>query len=536
LSVTIFRNAHVFDGHRYVGDVGDVVVDGGRIATVGASGTPSGARVVDVGGGLLSPGFVDAHVHAIQGGLERLRCDLSDVPVDEAAYLARVEEYAAEHPDAPWVHGGGWAMAAFPGGLPTRQALDAVVPDRPVALVNRDHHGMWVNSRALEAAGIHAGTPDPADGRIERDEAGDPTGMLHEGAMQRVAAALPAVDDDAMLAGFLEGQAYLHSFGITAWQDAIVGAYAGMQDNGPTYLRAARDRVLTGTVVGALWWDRDRGAEQIADLVERRDALSHGRFSATAVKIMQDGIVENGTAGLVEPYLDRCGHHTDNAGLSFVDPARLTAYVGSLDRLGFQVHVHGIGDRGVHEALDAFEGTNAERRHHIAHLQLIDPDDVPRFRALGVAANLQALWACLDDQMTELTIPFLGPERAGRQYPFADLLRSGARLVAGSDWPVSTPNPLEAIHVAVHRMDYGGLGRGGTEPFLPEQALPIEAAFAAYTSGSSWVNHRDDAGIVAPGAVADLVVLDRDPFLDTGSVGAVQVVSTWVDGVVVHQA
>jgi predicted amidohydrolase YtcJ len=339
-----------------------------------------------------------------------------------------------------------------------------------------------------------------------------------------------------MLAGFLEGQRHLHSLGITAWQDAIVGAYSGMQDNGPTYLEAAQRGLLTGTVVGALWWDRDRGEEQVAELVERRETLSHGRFAATTVKIMQDGIVENGTAAMVTPYVDRCGHHTDNAGLSFVDPARLPAYVATLDRLGFQVHVHAIGDRGVREALEAFEASNPERRHHIAHLQLIHPDDVPRFAALGVAANVQALWACLDEQMTELTIPFLGDERANRQYPFADLLGSGARLVAGSDWPVSTPDPLAAIHVAVHRVTYGDPGRVGTEPFLPEQAIPLEAAFAAYTSGSSWVNHRDDAGTISPGAVADLVVLDRDPFDDPSTVGAARVVSTWVDGEVVHEA
>jgi predicted amidohydrolase YtcJ len=536
LSATIFRNAHVFDGHRYRGDLGDVVVERGRITAVGGEAASSGATVVDVAGGLLTPGFVDAHVHAIQGGVERRTCDLSVAEVHQGAYLTRIADYAASHPDRAWVRGGGWAMSAFPGGVPTARALDSVVPDRPVALVNRDHHGMWVNSRALELAGIGAGTPDPADGRVERDESGHPTGMLHEGAMRLVAERLPAVDDDEMLAGFLEGQSYLHSLGVTGWQDAIVGAYAGMQDNGATYLRAAREGLLTSTVVGALWWDRDRGEEQVPDLVARREALTHGRFSATTVKIMQDGIAENGTAALVEPYLDRCGHRTDNAGLSFVDPTRLPAYVAALDRLGFQVHVHAIGDRGVREALDAFEGSDPARRHHVAHLQLVHPDDIARFRALGVAANLQALWACLDEQMTELTIPFLGAERAGRQYPFGDLHRSGARLVAGSDWPVSTPDPLEAIHVAVHRVAYGDAGRAGTEAFLPEQALPLEAAFAAYTSGSAWVNHRDDAGTVTPGAAADLVVLDRDPFLDPLSVGATRVVSTWIDGAVVHQA
>ena len=536
MTVTVFRNARVFDGTTYRGDVGDVTVEHGRIATIGGTRMLPGATVVDVGGGLLAPGFVDAHVHPIQGGLERRACDLSDVEVDERAYLARVAAYAAARRESAWVRGGGWAMAAFPGGVPTAAALDSVVDDRPVALVNRDHHGMWVNTRCLELVGIHAGTPDPPDGRIERDEVGNPTGMLHEGAMRLVSDQLPVLSSDEMLAGFLEGQRYLHSLGVTAWQDAIVGAYSGMQDNGPTYLEAARRELLTGTVVGALWWDRDRGAEQIAELVERRDALSHGRFSATAVKIMQDGIVENGTAAMVAPYVDRCGHHTDNAGLSFVDPVRLPAYVAELDRLGFQVHVHGIGDRGVREALDAFEGTDRDRRHHIAHLQLVHPEDIPRFAALGVAANIQALWACLDEQMTELTIPFLGPDRANRQYPFADLLGAGARLVAGSDWPVSTPDPLAAIHVAVNRTTYGDPGRVGTEPFLPEQAIPLEAAFAAYTSGSSWVNHRDDAGTISPGAVADLVVLDRDPFLDPSSVGAARVLSTWVDGQVVHEA
>jgi hypothetical protein len=248
------------------------------------------------------------------------------------------------------------------------------------------------------------------------------------------------------------------------------------------------------------------------------------------VKIMQDGVAENGTAAMVEPYLDRCGHLTDNAGLSFVDPVELRSIVTALDGAGFQVHVHGLGDRAVREALDALEGSDRARRHHIAHLQVVHPTDVPRFAQLGVAANIQAVWACHDEQMTELTWPFLGEERAGRQYPFGDLHRSGARLVAGSDWPVSTPDPLAAIHVATHRVLHGDPGRAGNDPFLPEQALPLEVAFAAYTSGSAWINHRDDAGVVRVGAVADLVLLDRDPFEEPGSVGAAQVVGTWIDG------
>jgi len=180
-------------------------------------------------------------------------------------------------------------------------------------------------------------------------------------------------------------------------------------------------------------------------------------------------------------------------------------------------------------------GTDPARRHHVAHLQLIHPDDVARFAELGVAANMQALWACYDDQMVGLTLPFLGEQRSAWQYPFGNLHRAGARLVAGSDWPVSTPDPLAAIHTAVTRTAYGASGREGTEPFLPEQALDLETAFAAYTSGSAWVNHRDDAGVVRPGAVADLVVLDRDPFAGPPEeIGAARVVSTWIDGDLVH--
>jgi predicted amidohydrolase YtcJ len=211
-----------------------------------------------------------------------------------------------------------------------------------------------------------------------------------------------------------------------------------------------------------------------------------------------------------------------------------------LDADGWQMHAHAIGDRAVRTALNAYEAVarpgRRSRRHTITHLQLVHPDDVPRFAALGVAANIQALWACHDEQMTDLTIPFLGPERAGRQYPFADLHAAGARLVAGSDWPVSTPDPLAAIHTAVHRTSWGEPAPAGTEPFLPHQALTAEVAFAAYTSGSAWVNHRDDAGVVAPGAVADLVVLDRDPFLAPDEIGAARVVSTWVGGRCVHVA
>ncbi len=304
-------------------------------------------------------------------------------------------------------------MSAFPGGSPTAADLDEVVPDRPVFLPNSDLHGAWVNSRALEIAGLDRGHPDPPDGRIERDASGRPSGMLQEGATALVSQHCPRTSGADNYAALMEGQRYLHSFGVTAWQDAIVGAYSGFDDPGSTYAKAAANGDLRSHVVGALWWERDRGLEQVADLVERREAIGGGRFRATAVKIMQDGVAENHTAAMLTPYLDADGRETDNRGHSFVEAGALRGVVTALDGAGFQVHVHAIGDRATREALDAFEGSTAERRHHIAHLQVIHPDDVRRFAALGVAANAQALWAYEDEQMTELTLPFLGPG-AGR--------------------------------------------------------------------------------------------------------------------------
>jgi predicted amidohydrolase YtcJ len=539
---TLFTGGSVFDGHQHLPGH-DLLVEDGVVRRLRNSRSErletSDLEVVDLAGGLVAPGFTDAHCHPIQGGLERMQCDLTEGGTREE-YVAMVRRYAAGY-DGPWITGGGWALAAFPGGTPSAADLDAVVADRPVLLHNRDHHGAWANSRALELAGITAETPDPADGRIERLPDGSPQGTLHEGAVDLVATLLPELSPAAYAAGLREGQGYLFSLGVTAWQDAIVGAYAGMADTGSTYLDAVASGDLVADVVGALWWDRELGLDQVADLVERRRTQSGGRYRATTIKIMQDGVCENFTAAMLSPYLDGHGHSSGNAGHSFVEAEELKGVVVALAAEGFQVHVHAIGDRGTREALDAFAaardaGHPADLRHHIAHIQVVHPDDVPRFAELGVAANAQALWACHEPQMDDLTIPFLGDERATWQYPFGELHRASARLVMGSDWPVTSPDPLAAIHTAVSRTSYDD----PREAFLPEQALDLTTAFAAYTSGSAWVNGRDrtdGAGVLADGHAADLVVLDRDPF--TGPVeeiGATRVTSTWVDGRRVYEA
>ncbi|MER7675554.1 amidohydrolase [Streptomyces sp. NPDC096934] len=520
--------------------VTSVAVTGDRITAVGAPArelTGPRTEVVDLAGRLLLPGFQDAHLHPVPAGLELTQCDLTGARTAEETVRA-VRAYADAHPGREWITGGGWSMEAFEGGTPTKEVLDAVVPDRPVYLPNRDHHGAWANSRALELAGVTRATPDPADGRFERDASGEPTGMLQEGAMRYVGRLAPPATPADRLAALLYAQRHLHALGITAWQDALVGAFLGMEDPSDAYVTAAREGSLTARVVGALWWDRERGAEQIPELVARRAALSHGRFRAGSVKLMLDGVAENGSAALLDPYLDTCGCATANRGTSFIDPALLPSYVTELDALGFQCHFHALGDRAVRDALDAVEAARkangpSDTRPHLAHLQVVHPDDVPRFARLGATANIQPLWAAHEPQMDELTIPFLGSERAGRQYPFGSLLRSGARLAAGSDWPVSSPDPLQGIHVAVNRVTPGGTG----PVFLPAERLGLTAAFTAYTAGSAYANHLDDTGTVRAGSLADLVVLDRDPYAGPpGEIGATGVALTYAGGERVHEA
>jgi predicted amidohydrolase YtcJ len=500
-----------------------VAVKDGRIMAVSTDadlGDLRGDRteIVDLRGRMLLPGFQDAHVHPVSGGLEMLLCDLHALGTAED-YLRAIGEYASSHPETPWILGGGWSMDAFPGGIPGKDALDHVVSDRPVFLPNRDGHSAWVNSFALKIAGISRDTPDPPDGRIERDERGEPWGTLHEGAQHLVDQHAPEPSRDDQHQGLLKGQAYLHSLGITGWQDAIVDV-AGSMNNLDAYLRAAADGSLTARVVGALWWNRRRGLEQIDDLLERRTRGSVGRFAATSVKIMQDGVCENFTAAVLDPYLDRDGHPTDNRGISFVDPAVLNEAVTRLDAAGFQIHFHSLAERAVREALDAVESARrangmTDGRHHLAHIQVIHPDDLPRFRRLGAVANAQPLWAAHEAQMDELTIPFLGEPRWTWQYPFASLVRHGAMIAMGSDWSVSSPNPLEEIHVAVNRVmppsyPYRVDGRN---VFLPDERLDLPTSIAAFTIGSAYVNHLDaDTGSIEVGKYADLAVLDHNIF------------------------
>jgi predicted amidohydrolase YtcJ len=516
-----------------------VAVRGGRIVAVGnereiSSVAGPRTRRVNLRGRTLLPGFIDAHCHPVMAGVDLMRCPLHDLPNSQDAYFSAIRDYADAHPDLDWIVGNGWYMSVFPGGTPSRYDLDAVVPDRPAMFTNRDGHGSWVNSRALEISGITSETPDPPDGRIERDADGTPSGTLHEGAMALVGRHVPPPSIDEIADGLEIAQAYLHRLGITAWQDAIV-----TQPAIEAYRRFAESGRLTARVIACQWWWRELGDEQIEYFIEERARSAIGRLEAGTVKIMTDGVCEDFTASVLEPYLDADGRSTGNRGIDFVDPERLKGHVAKLDALGFQVHFHALGDRAVRQALDAVEAARrangmTDTRPHLAHLQLVDPADWPRFRELGAGANIQPLWACADEQMRELTLPYLSPDRAALSYPIGSMHRAGARLVGGSDWTVSTPNVFEEVEVAVTRVSPQ---HRDIPPFLPDEAIDLETALRAFTMGSAWASHRDTTtGSIEVGKLADLVVMDRDIARERANrLGDARVLLTLVEGEAVHE-
>ena len=524
-----------------------VAVRDGRIVAVGTDDdirghVGAGTEVVDLAGKMLLPGFQDAHVHAPTGGMHRLRIDLSEVHAWED-YARLIRGWADANPSAPWVLGGGWAMDIFPGGTPSREQLDTLVPDRPVYLTNRDLHAAWANSRAFELAGVTAATPDPSDGRLERGPGGMPQGTLHEGAMTLVRRIVPEPGPEELAAAVLEGQRYLHALGITGWQDAIVGDYPAMVSGREAYPYLAGRGELTARVVGALWLERGRGVEQVEELVAAREATAAPGYRPTSVKIMLDGVCENFSAAMLSPYLGHDGRETGNRGLEYFDPETLHEVAVALDAAGFQLHVHVIGDRACRDALDAIEAARrangpSDNRHHLAHIQVVHPDDVPRFRELGVTANAQPLWAAHEAQMDELTIPFVGEERTSWMYPFGSLVATGATLCAGSDWPVSTPDVLQALHVAVRRTSPPNYtyAEPSEEPFLPHERISLAQAVRAYTMGSAYVQHLDaETGSIEEGKLADLVVLSEDLFaLETPT--DARVLLTLVGGEKVYEA
>ncbi len=486
----------------------------------------AGTVEVDLAGGVLLPSFGDGHVHPLWGGVE-----LTQAPVREARsvdeVVAAVRRYAEEHPDLQWVTGGSYDPTLAPGGLFDARWLDAAVPDRPVVLLSSDHHSAWVNSVALRQAGVTAATLDPPAAWVARRDDGEPLGTLVEWtAMDLVQRLVPPSSLAAKLAGLRAATALLASAGVTWAQEAALAP-----SDVATYLAAADAGDLAVRVNIALRAEPGEWPNQRAAFAAARErAAGHPDVSARTVKFFADGVLEYGTAALCEPYAN--APHT--CGLPVWSPAELAEAVAAFDADGFQVHIHAIGDAGVRAALDAVEhalGVNGprDRRPVVAHTQVVDPADLPRFAALGVIANVEPLWACLDDCQVELTEPRLGEERSLRQYPMRSLADSGAPLSMGSDWPVSSMRPLEGLGVAVSRLNADGQPPGG---WVPAERLDPATALRAYSAGVAFQAFEEGAwGRLTVGHRADLVALAADPFaVPPTEWGRIPVRGTWLAG------
>jgi predicted amidohydrolase YtcJ len=507
-----------------------VAVDDGRIVFVGSgrdasAWTGPGTRTLDLEGRMVLPAFHDSHLHPVTSGIELAECSLTDLASQEEA-LEAIRRYAEENPDQPWIRGGGWEMTLFPGGNPSKEPLDEIVPDRPVCLMSSDGHSLWVNSRALEAAGIDRDTPDPPAGRIERDpSSGEPNGALHETAMELMEDRLPEYAMEDYLGGLRRALDMAARFGITSLQEASAG-----EEILEACAELDRRGELTSRVVVSMTVDPEDWQSQIPTLIKWRNKYRGRRFRADTAKIFVDGVVENYTAAVLEPYVDRPG----DLGKPTMSPETLDRMVAALDKEKFQIHVHAIGDRGVRMTLDAFEKARAanesrDSRHHIVHLELIHPDDVPRFKQLGVVANFQPLWAYADEYITVLTEPLLGPERSRRLYPIGSLAKSGASVAFGSDWSVSSMNPLEGIEVAVTRRDPE---TGPGPAWLPEELVDLPTALAAYTIQGARLGFQEaETGSIEAGKAADLIVLDRNLFeIEPHEISETKVLLTLLEG------
>jgi predicted amidohydrolase YtcJ len=511
VATTLFRNGTVWTGASGP-TVDAVLVDGGVVVALGEAARAMAAEQepaeVDLEGGFLMPSFGDGHAHPLLGGLEFVGPAVR--PCSSVAEIVEaVRRFAAEHPNDEWIVGASYDSSLAPGGLFDARWLDEAVPDRPVALRAWDYHTMWVNSVALERAGITPQTPDPVLGEIPHREDGSVLGTLREwGAVDLVTAVLPDRDEDTRIAALGTAADYYLARGVTWVQDAWVAP--GDVD---TYIAAAQRDALRIRFNLALYADPrhlDTQLVQFAEASRRVRELASPLLTAQTVKFFADGVIENETGALLAPYCSGLHQH----GMQVWEGDSLARAAQAVDELGLQLHIHAIGDAAVRQALDAIEyavETNGprDRRPVIAHVQLVDDADLERFAKLGVIPCMQPLWAQMDALMTVLTFPRLGVERADKQYRMRSLDESGAPLALGSDWPVSSGAPLDGIAVAVSRQTAEGDPEGG---WTPEEILTVERALSAYTAGVAEQAYAEGVwGQLVPGASADLLWLDRDP-------------------------
>jgi predicted amidohydrolase YtcJ len=509
---TLITNAKIVTMDPLVPCASALLVRQGRVAALGneddmrAIARP-GARQIDAGGRLVLPGFQDTHIHLQDAGHGYNSAASLDDARSVPALLAILRREAARRPEG-WVEGAGWYAGIFTEHNLDRHVLDAAVPDRPCYIVASDGHNACLNSRACEAIGLASGTSDPLNGHFVRDREGDPTGMLHEEAVFWAEKRMPETTDAQYADGVRYAQALCNRHGITGVLDAAIG-----ERHARVYERLAQAGELTVRVAAtAKVFPHESTEEAVARLCELRRAAQSEMFKVHSAKFFLDGVFENRTAAMLEPYSDAAG---GNAPLMF-GHNQVKELFTAFDAARFQIHVHVIGDGAARAALDGLEAARLANGgwpslHQIAHVQSIDPADIPRFRALGAMANVQPLWARNEPSVTEMTLPLVGPERGKSIYAFRSLIDAGAPFCLSSDWGVSTLNPFPIMETALTRQPPAKEGR--VAPFLPEQRMTREECVRGYTVNAAAAAWRaDGTGSLSVGKSADLIILDHDIF------------------------
>ncbi len=531
--VFLHGRIHTQDAARHV--VQALAISGNTIAATGTDESLQrwigrATRVIDLGGRTMLPGLIDAHVHPAESAEDLDHCNLQDAPLTLATLRNGIAKcLAAQNDHEPVLTIDG----VNPSDLSLKRSdLDSLAGARPLLLSGSDGHTIWINSAAMRLAGITAATPAPHGGRIEHDADGNPTGTMRDSATDLVIARLPPPDVAANAGRTARVFDQMHAVGITAVQDArvnprIMATYKQLYDTHRLDMRVRGCFHLADL-------SRPAGA-LIADAIKFRAAwaIDPALLHADCVKIFADGVIEfpSQTAALLTPYLDRSGKPTTNTGPTYATQDNFNMIAAAADRAGLGVHVHAIGDRAVRSALDAFAYARAangvtDNRHQIAHLELVDQADVPRFHALNVIANLQLDWAEHDPYIDNATIPFIGPRRAQELYPARSLGDAGAIIAGGSDWSVSTFNPFIAMQ---HGMNRTGETGG---PLLPEEGLTLQNMVDAYTINAAYALKSESLiGSLEPGKRADLTIIDRDIFaLQPDAIARTIVTATWFDG------
>ena len=534
----VFYNGAIYTMNAQGSRASAVAIRDGEIVYVGDDQTAlalagDASATTNLQGRMMLPGFHDVHAHILAGGMSLSGCDLEDFR-DQARALAELASCAREfaYADDEWVIGAHWALAAFPDGNPRKEWLDAVFGDRPAYFVDTFSHSAWVSTKALEMAGITSQTPDPPQGVIEKDPVtGEPTGTLRDAAMELVAALVPAASADDFEAGILRGIEEAKAVGITAYIEPGLNP-----EQTRVYQALDRRGELKPRVVGSLSplsWDAGATDDRLFAQLDAQGQIAGKRFRTGSVKIYIDGVLETRTSYLLAPYEDG-----SNFPPFYARDALLPLYA-KLHGMGVQIHTHAIGDGAIRLALDAYEHArdqvgDLDNRHHIVHLQLIDAVDIPRFAELGVAASFQGMWLYPDEYIA-VAGPLVGEDRVRQFYPAAGIERSGGLLVGGSDWDVSSLNPLDAIETLVRRQD----------PFVAEgptlgkgQEISLRLALESYTRNAAHLMRLEDvSGSIEPGKRADLIVLDRDLFsIPTTEINEARVLMTLIEGDVVYVA